>query len=333
MKNTKDFYKNKKVLVAGGTGTIGVPLVKMLVEQQADVSVVSMDTEAYTSRVLPKEVKFIRADLTVPDNCAAVTKDIQYVFDMVGIKGSTQTNNLHFSRMLINFLLFQIHLLEESRKNKVEKFLLVGSICEYPQSLLAKEESTVWGFLPSQNDKYVGMVKRLGELQAQAYFEENSWDAVRIIRPSNVYGPYDDFNPASAQVVGSLISQAVDNKYVKVLGDGKHIRDFVFSEDVAYWSLVALEALNPCDAVNIGSGNGLSIKELTEIIQIHLPDTKFEFTNDGYQGDFIRVLSTKKAKDKIDYFERTSLVEGIGKTIKWYLDNKNTALIKGKFYE
>jgi GDP-L-fucose synthase len=235
--------------------------------------------------------------------------------------------------MLINFLLFQIHLMEESRKNGVERFLLVGSICEYPQSLVAKEESAVWDSLPSQNDKYAGVSKRLGELQAQAYFEESSWDAVRIIRPSNVYGPHDDFNPKTAQVIGALISRAVDNKYVKVIGDGKHVRDFVFSDDVAYWALVALEVMDPCDAVNIGSGNSISIKQLTEIIQAHLPDVRFEFTNTGYQGDFIRALSTTKARNKLNYYEKTSLVDGIGKTIRWYSENKETSSMKGKFYE
>jgi len=324
-------YRNKNVLVAGGTGTIGVPLVKMLVAQQANVTVVSMDTKEYASHVLPKEVKFTRADLTHPDNCAIVTRSMDYVFDMVGIKGSTQTNSLHFSSMLINFLLFQIHLMEESRKNGVERFLLVGSICEYPPSDVPKEESTLWAALPRQNDKYAGLAKRLGELQAQAYFEENSWDAVRIIRPSNVYGPYDDFNPLTAQVIGSLISQAVTGNAVSVSGDGSAVRDFVFSEDVAHWSLVALEALDSCESVNIGSDNPITIAKLTQIIQYHLPLAKFEFTNSGYKGDDIRILSTKKAKELLGFYERTHIVEGIGKTIKWYSDNIGTASMKEKF--
>ena len=81
-------YHGKKVLVAGGTGTIGVPMVEMLLEKGADVSVVSMDTEEYASMVLPKGVRFQRMDLTLTENCLKATKDQDYVFNMVGNKGS-----------------------------------------------------------------------------------------------------------------------------------------------------------------------------------------------------------------------------------------------------
>ena len=84
----------------------------------------------------------------------------------------------------------------------------MSSICAYPQADLHDEDS-VWNGLPKQNDRYAGIAKRVGEIQAETYLAQYGWDAVRIVRPSNVYGPFDDFNPETAQVIPALISRTL----------------------------------------------------------------------------------------------------------------------------
>jgi GDP-L-fucose synthase len=261
------YYAGKCVLVAGGTGTIGIPLVRKLHMLGATITVVSMDPPEFAQKVFNENITFIRKDLTQLDHCIKVTEGQDYVFNLIGIKGSTGIGEAKVASYLVPMLWYQTNLMEAAFRNKITRYLFVSSICGYPQSAVPKEEDTMWNGLPKQNDRIPGLAKRIGEIQGEAYLQEFGWDAVRIVRPSNVYGPFDDFNPATAQVVPALIRRCLDGENpLKVWGDGSAIRDFVFSEDLADWLLIAFEKAPPCLPVNLGNGSGISIKELAEII-------------------------------------------------------------------
>jgi GDP-L-fucose synthase len=179
--------------------------------------------------------------------------------------------------------------------------------------------------MPKQNDRIPGIAKRVGELMGEAYQLEYGWDAVRIVRPSNVYGPYDDFNPATAQVIPALINRMVNGENpVKVWGDGSAIRDFIYSEDVAYWIIKAVENAPPCMPINLGNGNGITIKEVTETISSLInPSPEIIWDIEKPSGDPCRILSMDRAKEVLGYHQRTSLKNGLDKTIQWYKANKN----------
>ena len=154
------------------------------------------------------------------------------VFNLVGIKGSVGIGETKVASYLVPMLRFQTNLMEASFLEGVDRFLFVGSVCSYPQAEVHFEDN-MWNGMPKQNDRIPGIAKRVGELMGEAYQLEYGWDAVRIVRPSNVYGPYDDFNPATAQVIPALINRMVNGENpVKVWGDGSAIRDFIYSEDV-----------------------------------------------------------------------------------------------------
>lgn len=327
-------YKGKKVLVAGGTGTIGILLVKRLIELQADVSVVSVDSPEYAMRVFGREVPFLRSDLTNFDNCLKVTKNQDFVFNLVGIKGSTGIGESKVASYLVPMLWFQTNLMEASFRNGVRRYLFVSSICGYPQSQSPKEEDNMWSGLPRQNDRMPGLAKRIGEIQGEAYLQEHGWSAVRIVRPSNIYGPFDDFNPETAQVIPALIARAIGGENpLKVWGDGTAVRDFIFSEEVVYWMLVALEKAPPCVPINLGSGRGTTIKEIAEAIIQCVPNPpKMEWDTTKPTGDPIRILSIERAKKLIGFTLKTELKEGIQKTIDWYLNNRDLAEQKGGRY-
>jgi len=321
-------YKNKKVLVAGGTGTIGIPLVGKLAAQGADVTVVSLDAPEVAERLLGKEVRFLKRDLTTLENCLAATKGQDYVFNLVGIKGSTGIGEKKVASYLVPMLWFQTNLMEAAFRNKVSRFLFTGSICGYPQGSEPKEEDTMWDGMPKQNDRIPGIAKRVGEIQGEAYMLEYGWDAVRILRPSNVYGPFDDFDPRTAQVIPALIARAVSGEDpLKVWGDGSAVRDFVYSDDVADWMLVALEKAPPTLPINIGSGNGVTIKQIAEtVINCVSPSIRIEWDTTKPAGDLVRILNTSRAQKLLDYKVTTGLAEGIQKTVEWY--RKSQDLIK-----
>lgn len=333
--NIVDFYKNSKVLVAGGTGTIGIPLVKKLIEIGAHVTVVSIDDLKFAKSVFGKEICFIKKDLTDFDNCLEVTKNQHYVFNLVGIKGSVGIAETKVASYFVPMLWYQTNLMEAAFRNRVSRFLFVSSICVYPRSPKPKVEDKIWNGTLKQNDRFPGLAKRIGEIQAETYLIEHGWDAVRIIRPSNVYGPYDDFDPKTGQVIPTLISKMVSNENpVRIWGDGTVIRDFIFSEEVAYWLLVALEKAPPCVPINLGSGIGTTIKEVAQIISQCVPrHLEMEWDITKPTGDPVRVLSMEKARSLIGFELKIALNEGIKKTVDWYLKNKMLAHNKiGRYY-
>lgn len=325
-------YKDKRVLVAGGTGTIGIPLACKLQRLGAKVTVVSMDSEEYAKIILGNNVSFMRLDLTQFDNCLVATKDQEYVFNLVGIKGSTGIGEKKVASYLIPMLWYQTNLMEASFRNGIKRYLFVSSICGYPQSEGQKNEDTMWDGMPKQNDRIPGIAKRVGEIQGEAYLLEYGWDAVKIVRPSNVYGPYDDFDPATAQVIPALIRRMIDGENpVKVWGDGSAVRDFIFSEELAEWMLVALEKAPSCVPINLGSGKGYSIKELAVTVAKCVPEPpQIEWDPTKPSGDHVRILSVERAKELIGFELRTSLEHGVKKTVDWFLNNRELAQKKGK---
>lgn len=318
-----------KILVAGGTGTIGIQLVKLLIERGDDVFVVGMHDKDYAIKLLPPGTKYTQTDLTSFENCCNVTKGVTEVYNLVGIKGSVGIGQKKTASFFYPMINFQTNLMESAFRNGVTHYLFVSSICAYPQSSGPKDERSCWDGMPVQNDRIPGLVKRIGEIQGETYLHEYGWDAVKIVRPSNVYGPHDDFNPVSAQVIPSLISKALSsNGEINVWGDGSVIRDFIYSEDVAYWMIKAMEKAPTCQAINIGSGEPVTIKKLADtIVDLVLEKTGKKITINwdinGPAGDPVRILDTKLAKDVLGFEQLTDLKEGLSKTIDWYMVNKN----------
>ena len=118
-------------------------------------------------------------------------------------------------------------MMEAARRNKVKRFLFTSSIGVYAKSKIFNEDD-VWKTFPSENDKFAGWAKRLCELQAEAYAIQYGWDGISIIRPANVYGPYDNFDTNNAMVIPSLIKKVTTSKKkLDVWGDGSTVRDFI----------------------------------------------------------------------------------------------------------
>ena len=207
--------------------------------------------------------------------------------------------------------------MESVFKNDVEWFLYTSSVGVYqPAEVLF--ESDVWKTMPSKNDWYGGWSKRMGEVQAEAYAVQNGKSNVSIVRPANVYGPYDNFDTKSAMVIPSLIRKAHENEFLSVWGDGSSIRDFIYAEDVARGMLHMVKN-KVTDPVNLGSGTGVTIKELAETIASEL-DREIKWDTEKPMGDKIRLFDTTSA-ESYGFKPSVSLKDGISQTIRWFLDN------------
>ncbi len=314
------FYKNKKVLVTGGTGLIGRPLLDMLVTEEAKVTCVSLDKPSD----LNKSINFVEADLRIFDNCLKICKGQDLVFNLVGVKGSPKMCKEKPASFYVPTIMFSINMMEAARQANVERYLFTSSIGVYHPADIFNEDD-VWSTFPSENDRIPGWAKRVGELQAEAYEIQYKWDKISIVRPANVYGPYDNFNPDNAMVIPSLINRAISGERpLTVWGDGSPIRDFIYSSDVASGMIKVMET-GYNKPINLGSGDGVTIKEIAETIADLMPDQcEIIWDTSKPAGDKKRIMNTSRA-ESIGIKPKISLHEGIKKTIDWY-QNKGDSL-------
>ena len=315
----KLFYKNKNVLVTGGTGLIGTQLVNKLVKLKSRVIVTSLDRNIE----LPKEVEFIRSDLRFFENCLKLTKKIDYVFHLAGIKGSPEMAKKKPYQFMTPMLMFNANMLEASRINKVKRFLYTSSIGVYNPKKIMKEDD-MWKTFPSRNDWYAGWTKRIGELNVQACQLFTKKMITIIVRPANVFGPYDNFDTKSAMVIPSLINKFINSKTgaVEVWGDGSNIRDFIFSSEVAR-AMLLIMFKKPKLPINIGSGKGVSIKKIVEIINEYFGNNHKLSWNKKYSGgDKKRVLDITRLK-KLGFKHEINLEKAIYQTINWFKNNRH----------
>lgn len=318
-------FKGKQVLVAGGTGLIGIPLVKMLIEQGAQVRIASLDDPA---RAHPS-AEFMRLDLRSPENCNQACAGMQFVFNLLCVKGSPAVTTTRPASFFVPMILFNTNLMDAAHKCGAEGFLFASSIAVYAPAEIFFEDD-VWNTFPSPNDRFAGWAKRMGELQAEAYKAEHNWNNITIVRPANVYGPYDNFDSVNAMVVPSLIKRAVSGETPMVVwGDGSAERDFIHAHDVARGILLAVDKA-PGAVLNLGSGTGLSIKQLVETIVGQSPiRPELVWDTSKPLGDHKRIMDVSRAK-AIGFEAAITIEAGVKEVTKWYLENRNET---GKRYD
>ena len=296
-------FKDKNVLVTGGNGMIGQALVELLYDTtSANIMVADLPN----------------VDLRDRKDCKAVCEGQDIVFHLAGIKGSPQRCMEAPASFSVPMIQFNANMIEAAYNAGVEWFLYTSSVGVYHPADVFVEDH-VPGTLPSESDWYAGWAKRIGEMNVQAYMKEYNWNKCSIVRPANVYGTNDNFGEWS-MVVPSLIKKAIENDVLVVWGDGSPIRDLIYAEDVARGMIHMVEN-GVTDPVNIGSGTGVTIGEVAEIIAEYF-GKEISWDTTKPMGDLKRVMSTKRA-ESYGFKPMIDLKSGLEKTINWYINNDN----------
>lgn len=310
-------------LVTGGTGLIGRQVVAQLKKGGFHVTTVSLD-----SLKVEGSDSHVEGDLTDFDVCMEVTKGKDYVYHLAGIKGSLEVTLARPASFLVPMLRFNTNVLEASRRNGVNRLVYTSSIGAYSSAEVFVEDE---GHVGEPMDTYPGWAKRMAETQIQAYKKEFGLDWA-VVRPCNVYGPGDNFDPNNAMVIPSLMMKVRrGDDPVNVWGDGSAIRDFAYSEDVAEGIISAAELGTRGSFVNLGSGRGYSVAELVSTLQQFL-DFNVEFDTSKPSGFPKRVMNISRAEDWLGYSPKTSLREGLEKTWDWFIQNENEYLKKKNYF-
>lgn len=303
--------------MTGGTGLIGFPLVEKLLDLGSRVRVVSLDKP----KNIPEGAEFIRGDLRDFNECLNVVDGCEVVFQLAGVKGSPSMTLKQPASFFVPTIMFNTNMMEAARRKGVKNYLYTSSVGVYAPAEIFFEDS-VWSTFPSENDRFAGWAKRMGELQAEAYQIEHNWQGISIVRPANVYGPRDNFDPNNAMVIPSLIYRATNGENpLNVWGDGSAIRDFIFADDVAS-GMLQVVSQGIASPVNLGSGTGVSIKNVTDILMTLLPNLQVKWDVTKPTGDAKRIMDTSRAMS-FGIQPKISLLDGVRKTLEWFLDNKN----------
>ncbi len=312
-------FQNKNVLVTGGAGMVGRALVSKLLALGAKVTIADLHLPAD----LEPEVSFVNKDLRYLHNCEEICQGKDFVFNIIGVKGSPQVCATQPADFMIPMLQFNTNMMEAARRADVQWYLYTSSVGVYSPADVFHEDD-VWTSFPSPNDKFAGWAKRMGELQAEAYSIQYGWDKVSIVRPANIFGKYDNFNPVNSMVIPSLIRKAQENDVLEVWGNGSPIRDFIFADDVADAMIKCVENKVTLP-VNLGSGKGFTIKELVDVVvkTSGKENLEVKWLVDKGNGDAIRIMSTERA-ESFGIKSNTSLEDGIRVVTEWFKNNKNT---------
>ena len=319
-----DSFAKKNVVITGGTGLIGREIVKILCDAGASVRIVSLDKVIVDSRA-----EHVLGDLTDFAFCRETTRDMDFAFQVAGIKGSVEVVKSKPASFFVPLLMMNTNFLEACRLNKIQKALYTSSIGAYASAEVFEETKNLEG---PPMDMFPGWAKRMGELQVQAYKIQYGMENIAIVRPSNVYGPGDNFDPKNAMVIPTLMWRIMNKEDpVVVWGDGSAVRDFAYSRDVAEGTILALHHGTRGGFVNLGDGKGYSIKELVETLRSFL-DFNYFFDATKPAGFPRRVMDITLAKEIIDYNPTTTLLEGLKETWNWFTKNKDEYLRKQNYF-
>lgn len=306
--------KGKNILVTGGGGFLGREVVEKIGQKKPKKIVV------------PRSIEF---DLRNPEICKKVVKGIAVVIHLAANVGGIGYNQAKPGELFYDNLIMGVNLMEAARKEGVEKFVGLGTICQYPKfTPVPFKEEDLWNGYPEETNAPYGLAKKMLLVQAQSYRKQYGFNAIHLM-PVNLYGPGDNFKPESSHVIPALIKKFADAKrrkdaFVVVWGTGKPTREFLYVADAAEGIIMATEKYNKPEPVNLGSASEISIKDLANLIA--------ELT--GFRGKIVwdetkpdgqprRKLDTSKAKKEFGFESKVSFEKGLRKTIDWYNKFKN----------
>lgn len=318
-------FQGRSVVVTGGTGLIGRQIVTMLCDLGAQVTTLSLDHLRTDVRA-----RHVYGDLADFDFCKAQTRGADFVVHAAGIKGSVEVTRSHPASFFVPLLAMNTNVLEACRLNRVGRIVYTSSIGAYAPGEIFRESDDTFDMPPM--DMFPGWAKRMAEMQIEAYRIQYGATNFAIVRPCNVYGPGDNFDPANAMVVPSLMARLLaGERPLRIWGDGSAIRDIAYSKDVAAGVILALHHGTGDGFVNLGSGGGVSIRQLVEALQ-EVVDFEYEFDTSKSAGFPRRLMDITKARQLIGYDPSTSLTQGLRETWEWYLAHQAEHLKKVNFF-
>lgn len=310
---TPEYFSGKRVAVTGGSGFLGSHVVDRL-------------ESLGVTPTLPRSVDF---DLTREEDVAAFYDEAKpdVVIHLAARVGGIGANRNNPGAYWYDNLMMGALLLEHGRRNKLEKFVQLGTICSYPKfAEIPFREATLWDGYPEETNAPYGIAKKALLAGAQGYREQYEMDVI-FLMPVNLYGPRDNFDLQSSHVIPALIRKMIEagerDEDVTLWGDGSPSREFLFVDDCARGLLLATERYDKGEPVNLGAGFEITIKDLAELIAEKTGYTgviNWDTSMPG--GQPRRKLDTSRAKEEFGFEASVRFEEGIARTVEWFREHR-----------
>lgn len=317
------FWDNLQVLVTGGAGFVGSHLVEQLIKKGSKIKIVGTKKNPERLKLFGDKVEYIQTDLMKLENCIDVMKNVDIVFHLASIVAGIGYNIGHHADMYRLNSLLNFNVLEASRIENVERYQCTSSTCVYPRDTIIPTPETE-GFVNDPEPTVIGYgwAKRTAEIQSKLYSKDYDMK-ISIVRPTNIYGPRDNFDPKISHVIPALIKKIMDaTDDIIIWGSGNQTRSFIFVKDATRAMIELMERYTKSDPINIGTEEEVTIKNLVSLItSLCDKDLNLIFDKTKPEGQPRKFADISKIKKIINWKPEYSLENGLEETIKWYKYN------------
>jgi len=301
-----------KILVTGASGFVGQNLMPKLKEKFGQENISGL--KKYNCNLIDKDAVKYTICLYEPD----------VVIHLAGNVGGILANQENPGKFLYDNLMMGVNIIDVCKTYKTPKFIMLGTVCSYPKfTPVPFKESDFWNGYPEETNAPYGIAKKTLVEMLIAYRKQYGFNSTCLI-PCNMYGPYDHFNLTSSHVIPALImkvSRAIKDKVdkINVWGTGEASREFLYAEDCADAIIKAIDTDTDSTPINVGTGRETKIADLIELICFLMGyNGDIEFDSSKPDGQPRRSLDVSKAKSLLDFEAKTSLKQGLTKTIEYF---------------
>ena len=301
----------KKLLITGASGLVGSALQNIAIEKYEVIPLTRKDCNLTNFQDTKAIFNYIKPD---------------YVIHTAAVVGGIGSNMNHPGKFFCDNIAINTNILESARLSNVEKLISYLSTCVFPDDApYPLNEKDIHNGPPHSSNAAYAHAKRMLDVQSKAYRSEYDCNFITLI-PTNIYGPYDNFDLDNGHVLPSLIQKfhlaQCKGQDMIVWGTGKPLREFVFSEDIAKISLNVLEKYNNLEPLIISSGVEISIEEVVTIIADHFNyKGNIIFDESKPDGQYRKPSDTIKFLDYFPDFKFASIHDGLKHTIDWFCVN------------
>ncbi|MDP2326918.1 MAG: GDP-L-fucose synthase [Dehalococcoidia bacterium] len=310
-----DWFASRRVLVTGGSGFLG----RFLVD--------GLRTRGTAEVFAPRSAQYDLRDPAATERVIAETRP-DVIIHAAAVVGGIGANQEHPGQFFYENAIMGIHLIEAARRHGVEKTVVVGTVCAYPKFTPTPfSEDDLWDGYPEETNAPYGLAKKMLLVQLQAYRQQYGMNGIFLL-PANLYGPGDNFDPASSHVIPALVrkcvlAQEAGDASIPVWGTGAASREFLYAADAAEGVLLATERYNDPDPVNLGTGDEITIRDLTETIARVTGFTgTLAWDPSKPDGQPKRRLDTTRAEQRFGFRATTPFEVGLRETVEWYRANR-----------
>jgi GDP-L-fucose synthase len=308
-------WSTERVLVTGGAGFLGSFVTEELRRRGA--------TEIF----VPRSKDY---DLVQMDAVRALYRDARptLVLHLAARVGGIGANRDNPGKFFYDNLMMGVQLIEAGRQVGLKKLVALGTICAYPKFCpVPFKEEDLWNGYPEETNAPYGLAKKMLLVQSEAYRQQYGFDSV-VLFPVNLYGPRDNFDLHTSHVIPALIRKCVEarergEKQIVVWGTGAASREFLHARDAAEGIVAAAERYEKSEAVNLGAGFEIKIRELVPLVaRLCRFEGELVWDRTKPDGQPRRMLDTSKALREFGWKARIGFEEGLKETVEWFERNR-----------